>query len=70
MPFFGQNIKKVAKKSNFLSSKLLIVEGSMTTQNDRNTQVTNIVLCKNRFWTTGSAILGGNLDQKWTKNQI
>ena len=37
---------KVAKKSNFIPSKLLIVEGSLTTQNDRNTQVSIVDLCK------------------------
>ena len=66
----GQNSKKVAKKSNFISSKLLIVEDLSITLNDRNTQVSIVDLCKNRFWTTGSPILGGKKDQKWTKSPI
>ena len=42
----------------------------MTTQNDRNIQVTIVNLCKNRFWGTGSAILGGILGKKWQKVQF
>ena len=60
----GQNSKKVAKKSNFISSKLLIVEDLSITLNDRNTQVSIVDLCKNRFWTTGGPILG----EKGTKS--
>ena len=55
----GQNSKKVAKKSNFISSKLLIVEDLSITQNNRNTHVSIVDLCKNRFWTTVSSSLGG-----------
>ena len=59
----GQNGKKLTKKSNFISSKLLIL-GSLTTPIDRKPQVSIVKICKNRFWTTGSAILG----EKGTKS--
>ena len=60
----------MAKKSNFISSKLLIVEDLSITQNDRNTQVSIVDLCKNRFWTTGSSILGEKGTKSGTKVQF